>query len=115
MSQITSLIVLAITPTDNWSEQTPTPFRPSGIPGWVLSAAALALAIIARALSGATAACARQAPPAVKLGIVSFLTGPAAGPFGIAGRNAAEALIEAFNAGKAQNGPPRDVRSASVP
>jgi len=37
----------------------------------------------------------------VKLGIVSFLTGPAAGPFGIPGRNAAEILIGAFNAGKA--------------
>lgn len=37
----------------------------------------------------------------VKLGIVSFLTGPAAGPFGIPGRNAAEVLIEALNAGKA--------------
>ena len=36
----------------------------------------------------------------VKLGIVSFLTGPAAGPFGIPGRNAAEVLIEALNAGK---------------
>jgi branched-chain amino acid transport system substrate-binding protein len=67
----------------------------------VLKAAAAALAIIAAgALSGATAACAQQAP-AVKLGIVSFLTGPAAGPFGIPGRNAAEVLIEAFNAGKA--------------
>jgi branched-chain amino acid transport system substrate-binding protein len=68
----------------------------------VLSAAAAALAIIAAgALSGVTTACAQQAPPAVKLGIVSFLTGPAAGPFGIPGRNAAEVLIEAFNAGKA--------------
>jgi branched-chain amino acid transport system substrate-binding protein len=68
----------------------------------VLNAAAAALAIIAAgALSGVTAACAQEAPPAIKLGIVSFLTGPAAGPFGIPGRNAAEVLIEAFNAGKA--------------
>src|SRR5262245_8080641 len=37
----------------------------------------------------------------VKLGIVSFLTGPAASPFGIPGRNGAEIVIEAFNAGKA--------------
>jgi branched-chain amino acid transport system substrate-binding protein len=35
----------------------------------------------------------------VKLGIVSFLTGPAAGPFGVPGRNAAEILIEGFNNG----------------
>ena len=37
----------------------------------------------------------------VKLGIVSFLTGPAASPFGIPGRNGAEIVIEALNAGKA--------------
>jgi branched-chain amino acid transport system substrate-binding protein len=36
----------------------------------------------------------------VKLGIVSFLTGPAAAPFGIPGRNGAEVMIEAMNAGK---------------
>lgn len=42
------------------------------------------------------------APPGatVKLGIVSFLTGPAAAPFGIPGRNGAEIMIEAMNAGK---------------
>jgi branched-chain amino acid transport system substrate-binding protein len=41
-------------------------------------------------------------PPAasVKLGIVSFLTGPAASPFGIPGRNGAEIMIEAMNGGK---------------
>lgn len=38
--------------------------------------------------------------PAVKLGIVTFLTGPAAGPFGIPARNAAEIMIEMLNAGK---------------
>jgi branched-chain amino acid transport system substrate-binding protein len=42
-----------------------------------------------------------QAPTMVKLGIVSFLTGPAAAPFGIPGRNGAEILIEAINAGTA--------------
>jgi len=36
----------------------------------------------------------------VKLGIVSFLTAPAAAPFGIPGRNGAEIMIEAMNAGK---------------
>jgi branched-chain amino acid transport system substrate-binding protein len=40
-----------------------------------------------------------QTPP-VKLGIVTFLTGPAAGPFGIPGRNSAEIMIEMLNAGK---------------
>jgi len=39
------------------------------------------------------------AGPDVKLGIVSFLTGPAAAPFGIPGRNAAEILIEALKVG----------------
>jgi branched-chain amino acid transport system substrate-binding protein len=59
-------------------------------------------------LAAATAAVAAQAqqpaaPAAapVKLGIVSFLTGPAASPFGIPGRNGAEIIIEALNAGKA--------------
>ncbi len=41
-----------------------------------------------------------QSAPAIKLGIVSFLTGPAAAPFGIPGRNGAEVLIDAMNAGK---------------
>jgi branched-chain amino acid transport system substrate-binding protein len=39
-----------------------------------------------------------QAP--VKLGIVTFLSGPAAGPFGIPARNAAELTAELLNAGK---------------
>src|SRR5215831_14011711 len=41
------------------------------------------------------------APAPIKIGIVSFLTGPAAAPFGIPGRNAAEIVIEALNSGKA--------------
>lgn len=36
----------------------------------------------------------------VKLGIVTFLSGGAAGPFGIPARNAAELMIESINAGK---------------
>jgi branched-chain amino acid transport system substrate-binding protein len=44
---------------------------------------------------------AQQAATPVKLGIVSFLTGPAASPFGIPGRNGAEIVIEALNSGKA--------------
>jgi branched-chain amino acid transport system substrate-binding protein len=42
---------------------------------------------------------AQQASAPVKLGLVTFLTGPAAGPFGVPGRNGAEILIEALNAG----------------
>ncbi len=63
-----------------------------------------ALAAIAIASAAIVPAQAQQpaAPAApVKLGIVSFLTGPAASPFGIPGRNGAEIVIEALNAGKA--------------
>jgi branched-chain amino acid transport system substrate-binding protein len=41
------------------------------------------------------------APPAtIKIGFVTFLTGPAAAPFGIPDRNAAEILVENLNSGK---------------
>ena len=43
---------------------------------------------------------AAQSAPAVKLGIVTFLSGPAAGPFGIPSRNAAELITEAINKGE---------------
>ena len=36
----------------------------------------------------------------VKIGLVTFLSGPAAGPFGVPARNGAELLVEAINAGK---------------
>ena len=63
-----------------------------------LLAAAAAIALVSAALAGeARAQGAGQAP--VKLGVVTFLTGPAAGPFGIPGRNAAELLVDAINAG----------------
>jgi branched-chain amino acid transport system substrate-binding protein len=67
-----------------------------------LACRALGLAALLTILS-LLPATAQQAPaPAapVKVGIVSFLTGPAAGPFGVPGRNAAEIVIEALNAGK---------------
>jgi branched-chain amino acid transport system substrate-binding protein len=44
---------------------------------------------------------AQQKNESVSVGIVSFLTGPAAAPFGIPGRNGAEIVIEALNSGKA--------------
>jgi branched-chain amino acid transport system substrate-binding protein len=50
-------------------------------------------------LTSILSASAQQAP--VKLGIVSFLSGPGASPFGVPGRNGAEILIDAFNAGTA--------------
>jgi branched-chain amino acid transport system substrate-binding protein len=60
-----------------------------------------ALAILAATALTAPAH-SQQAGAPVKLGIVSFLTGPAASPFGIPGRNGAEIVIESLNAG---NGP----------
>ena len=59
-----------------------------------------ALAGVAAAAS-AVPAQAQQQASTVNLGIVSFLTGPAAAPFGIPGRNGAEIVIEALNSGKA--------------
>jgi len=58
-----------------------------------LAATAVAAGLM---VSGAMA---QNAPP-LKLGVVTFLSGPAAGPFGIPARNAAELLIETMNAGK---------------
>jgi branched-chain amino acid transport system substrate-binding protein len=37
----------------------------------------------------------------VKMGVVAFLSGPAASPFGVPARNAAELVVELLNAGKA--------------
>jgi branched-chain amino acid transport system substrate-binding protein len=39
-------------------------------------------------------------PPPFKLGVVTFLSGAAAGPFGVPARNGAEVLVEALNTGK---------------
>jgi branched-chain amino acid transport system substrate-binding protein len=66
----------------------------------VLGAAALLLAALPLTARAQTPAAAPAAVAPVKLGIVTFLTGPAAGPFGIPSRNAAEIMIEMLNAGK---------------
>ena len=55
----------------------------------------------------AVAAMAVMAVPAsaqdkpIRIGLVSFLSGPAAGPFGVPARIASEAIVESLNAGKA--------------
>jgi branched-chain amino acid transport system substrate-binding protein len=60
------------------------------------------LASVAAATAAVVPVQAQQPTAAtVKLGIVSFLTGPAASPFGIPGRNGAEIVIEALNSGNA--------------
>jgi branched-chain amino acid transport system substrate-binding protein len=61
----------------------------------------LALAVTLASLGVAQAQQPAAAPAPIKIGIVTFLTGPAAAPFGIPGRNAAEVIIESLNAGKA--------------
>ena len=66
---------------------------------WARAAMAAALAVGATATLDIPRAAA-QAAPGVKLGIVTFLSGPAAGPFGIPSRNAAELVTEAINKGE---------------
>lgn len=60
----------------------------------VLAAAAAALA-----LSMAPAQAQQKA--SIKIGFVTFLSGPAAGPFGVPAKQAADAIVESLNAGKA--------------
>ena len=57
----------------------------------------LGLALATAAMIAASPVAAQQAP--YKLGIVTFLSGAAAGPFGVPARNAGELVIEALNAG----------------
>ena len=56
----------------------------------------LVIAMAAAAFAPA-ASIAQEAP--LKIGVVSFLSGPAAGPFGVPARNAAEIMFEMLNAG----------------
>src|SRR5262249_30687278 len=62
-----------------------------------VAALAPATTLLSVTLAGASPPAAPAAP--IKLGIVSFLSGPAASPFGVPGRNGAEIVIEALNAG----------------
>jgi branched-chain amino acid transport system substrate-binding protein len=57
-------------------------------------------AVSAAALALVPPALAQQQAATVKVGIVTFLSGGAAGPFGVPARNAAELVIETMNAGK---------------
>ncbi len=60
------------------------------------SAAPLMTGCLLAALSFAVAA---QEVKPVKIGVVTFLSGAAAGPFGVPARNGAEVVVEALNAG----------------
>lgn len=53
-------------------------------------------ACVAAAALAATPVAAKDT---IKVGLVTFLSGPAAGPFGVPGRNGAELVIDAINAG----------------
>jgi branched-chain amino acid transport system substrate-binding protein len=67
--------------------------------GRALESSWLLVSLLGAAIIPAKAQNAASPATTIKLGIVSFLTGPAAAPFGIPGRNGAEVLIEAMNAG----------------
>ncbi len=60
----------------------------------------LATAVAAAFAIAPIAVQAQEAAP-VKIGIVTFLSGPAASPFGVPARNSAELVVEMLNAGKA--------------
>lgn len=67
---------------------------------WTLAGLAAAAMILPAQFPAFAQTPAPAAAP-IKLGIVSFLSGPAASPFGLPGRNGAEIVIEALNAGTA--------------
>lgn len=71
----------------------------SNAPYRILWAAALAVAFAIVSLSQAAPATAQSSPQEIKVGFVVFLSGPAAAPFGIPARNAAEILSEDINKG----------------
>jgi branched-chain amino acid transport system substrate-binding protein len=61
---------------------------------------AAGLSLLAPLAAGGALAQQPAAPDTIKIGFITFLTGPAAAPFGIPDRNAAELLVENLNAGK---------------
>ena len=61
-----------------------------------LLAALVAIAMLALPDTGIRA----QDVPKFRIGVVTFLSGAAAGPFGVPARNGAEVLAEAIHAGK---------------
>ncbi len=57
-------------------------------------------ALVASLAAAAAFVPAAHAQEPIKVGVVTFLSGPAAGPFGVPARNAAEIMIEMMNGGK---------------
>lgn len=66
---------------------------------WMRACRAFVALVAILAAGASTPAQAQGSQPPVKLGVVVFLTGAAAQPFGIPSKNAAELFIEAINAG----------------
>jgi branched-chain amino acid transport system substrate-binding protein len=64
---------------------------------WLFASLAVVLAAATTALGQAPAA---PAIPPFKIGVVTFLSGAAAGPFGVPARNAGEVMAETLNGGK---------------
>jgi len=64
------------------------------------SLVAAGLGLIGTAFAADPQPAAKAEPKAVKIGIVTFLSGAAAGPFGVPARNGAEVLVEGLNGGK---------------
>ena len=61
---------------------------------------ALATGVAALTVAATLGAAPAAAQDVLRLGVVTFLTGAAAGPFGIPARNAAELIVEAINKGE---------------
>ncbi len=77
--------------------------RPKRAFGIFASPAPLSIAVTL-SFAASSALAQAQTEPAkkpVRIGVVTFLSGAAAGPFGVPARNGAEVLVEALNAGKA--------------
>ncbi|MBA4392148.1 MAG: ABC transporter substrate-binding protein, partial [Desulfobacca sp.] len=64
----------------------------------MLGVCLLALLTLSLSWGGATSAIGAEEKP-IKIGIVTFLSGGAAGPFGVPARNGAEVLVETLNLG----------------
>ena len=56
-----------------------------------------AISTLFAALLGTESASAQDAP--LRIGVITFLSGPAAGPFGVPAKNAAEMLVDVLNKG----------------
>ena len=74
--------------------------RSKGLRRLVLSSWAVACAVGGTSLPAQSQTASKGAAAPIKVGLVTFLSGAAAGPFGVPARNGAELLVDALNAGK---------------